>query len=331
MKILYLSATKKDYSVIVNLHDQGNELFVVCDLKYGLGEDDISILLNFPPIGITNCNFDDIKFEKFDCIIDKNNILRSSEINYMTLPTSQYIDESYIINIINKSTEKFSFQDYIKLTSIKTPILFISDLGDSFDKYYIANKLKIQLERLDVNPIIITDLRESAILKSYIYPDIFFDWRSPVDFRLSYLTSWINWIENKENPDLIILTIPGNYSEVSDELIGDLGVYNYLLSYSLSCDFSVLCSSYILEVENDNFEKFNRSRFGYAIDFHIKNNVSLLNDEPVFDSSNRDCFRVSHDYIIEFEKESDCNKNFVYVNKTYEKLAKSVVNKLKVD
>ncbi|EFY09438.1 hypothetical protein HMPREF0357_10233 [Erysipelothrix rhusiopathiae ATCC 19414] len=57
------------------------------------------------------------------------------EIKYMTMPPSHYIDESYIINIINKSTEKFSFQDYIKLTSIKTPILFISDLGDSFDKW----------------------------------------------------------------------------------------------------------------------------------------------------------------------------------------------------
>lgn len=146
--------------------------------------------------------------------------------------------------------------------------------------------------------------------------------------KIIYLNNYIKSIEQKVNPDLFLIDIPGNLLEISKKVCGDFGCGPYLFAKALLPDYTI-CNLPYMDTILDNYmvlgDVISRT-VGIEIDCY--NMITSYLD--VFESENNDMFdymSVSEEFI---RKKAYGKKKmfFIFEKKDAENVRDTMIKKL---
>lgn len=167
--------------------------------------------------------------------------------------------------------------------NINTPVIFILGITENTDKFEVQAALREQFIKQGYTVSSISSRRDSAILGMHPLPDFMFDASiSETEKILSY-SHYIKQIELNENPEVIIIGIPGGVFRFSKTKHNHFGITAFEISNALTCDCAVLCSPY-LDYSLDYFQSISnaiKEKLGFPITYHhiaariYENNVAL--------------------------------------------------------
>lgn len=159
-----------------------------------------------------------------------------------------------------------------KPMSLATPIIAVAGTVPNTEKWAVQISMKLEFERQGYKVLLIGTRKEAALFGGYSIPDYLFETDLNDVKKIKSFNNFVATLESKENPDIILLGIPGCIVTYDPNIIEDFGVTAFQISQAVDIDQFVICTL----TENypaDYFEKssqFIEERLGAPVSaFHI--------------------------------------------------------------
>lgn len=170
-----------------------------------------------------------------------------------------------------------------RLFEINVPIVFVTGLGIKCRKMHTQLALVSGLRCKGYKASCIASNRASMVLGFHSYPDFMFSQSKSEQQKIFAFNHFVKAIELKEEPDLIIIGIPGGIMPINSRFTNEFGLLAYEVSNAVYADTSVVCC-YYQRFDADLFERLkNNSKYRLGADaacFAMANS-SLLMDESI--------------------------------------------------
>lgn len=158
--------------------------------------------------------------------------------------------------------------------NIKTPVIFVLGLSENTDKFEVQLALREQFIQNGYKVSSISSRRDSAILGMHPLPSWLLDDSTSETNKIISYNHLIKNIELDENPEVIIIGIPGGVFPFSKSIHNYFGISTYEISNAVTCDCAVFCSPYLdYSLDMSYFSRMSTEvnrKFGFTIDhFHI--------------------------------------------------------------
>lgn len=226
------------------------------------------------------------------------------------------------------------YKEYFNSDSIydiKTPIVVVCNLFENLDENFIQLGLREQFLKREIKITQIGTSNESELFGIHSLPEFLFMQGISEKDKILKFNHYIKGLEMKENPELIILGVPGNVIEFTDKIIGTFGVCAFEIFKTVKPDCTILCLPYMENlVENIGTIK-NRveSIYEIVIDyFHISPKII---DSSEVNLKNRMAYlSLDEKFVrdrIDFEKYS--NLFSLQTKKSIENIVNSIIDQLK--
>jgi len=200
--------------------------------------------------------------EKLDAIILKSK-QAGVDFNYCkgTLETSAYFQ-----SIQSQSRA---------LYTPSTPIIFVGGLIEDANNYVLlsmATKFKNQGYKVSA----VCEKSDCKLYNFHIQPAFLKSKEYSEVEKITKYNQLINCIEELDNPDVILIQIPGGMMKYNNILTNDFGVYAYLISQAIQPDYFICCTmygSFPSEFSSKISEDFSY-KFGFEINcIHMSNKM----------------------------------------------------------
>lgn len=203
----------------------------------------------------------DIK-EKVEEICKKNNTI------------FKYYADKY--NDIEKPESK-------RIFNISTPIICVTGTCEHTNKFEVQLNLKEKIQNMGYRVAHIASRRGCELLNSHSFPDFMYSNQISEEAKIILFNYYVKYIENTENPDVIIVGVPGGIIPYNNNFTEGFGIIAYEISQAIKADvviFSTLCEnleSGFLEAVTNTY----KYKFGENIDcINIANSaVNIENSE----------------------------------------------------
>jgi len=186
-----------------------------------------------------------------------------------------------------------------KLYTTKAPVLFVGELIEGADAFEITLGMTHFLRKKGYKVVSIIDKPWGSLLNMTSMPDMA---RSQTDdnTKIYVLNRFLEQVERNENPDVIIIQLPGAIMRFNDTLATGFGIVSYLISLAVQSDWMVLGIFYdrmdpqYYDLLSERLEH----QLGNGIDaVHISNAFVDLNDSVV--SEKISLLRVGQEMVDE--------------------------------
>lgn len=211
-------------------------------------------------------------------------ILQSIQYNKQIIYTRDYSAE--IIKLIpeelNITPQSISEMKYegesglILLDQVK-PIVFVAGTSPNTDKYAMQLALVAGMRKKGYRVSAVTSRQGSEVLGLHSIPEFMFDSSVSIHEKILRYNHLIKQIEIQENPDVIIIGIPGGVIPYSKKIHNDYGIIAFQIFHAVDCDCGIFCSLYGLYDEEyfDRIESLIKNKYGVSIDYHHVSSVML--------------------------------------------------------
>lgn len=169
--------------------------------------------------------------------------------------------------------------NHIQLREVGTPIIAIAGLWENVDKFYTSLILRNQFIKNGYDVSQVGSQNCCEMMGFHSFPDFMFDYNIGAEKKIVLFNKYIYDIVKLENPDVIIIGIPGATQSLNEKYTAGFGVLPYLVFKSVSVDFLMMCTFY--ESNGTEFLKKLDASYEYRYDCHV------------------DCFHMSN-YFIDF-------------------------------
>ena len=226
----------------------------ISDLKNAILESDTLIAAPFKDTGDEKTN------NLVDSMIDEGiNLAKTMRKKIIDLRKME--NEIYVYELNNHDFE------------IECPIIFINGITEQLNKLDVMIDIVNSLSTKGYKVSQIGTKHYCNILGMHAFPQFMF---SSMTERQKIMTfkSFTYSIYKDENPDVMIIGIPGAAIPYNDKVDNGYGIIHYLVSMAVKADFSITCSN--LDVWN--FEKMNihfTHRFGHGINCVVLTNTKI--------------------------------------------------------
>jgi len=178
-------------------------------------------------------------------------------------------------NVLNDFPDKSK-----KLYTTKAPVLFVGELIEGADAFEITLGMTHFLRKKGYKVVSIIDKPWGNLLDMTPMPDMV---RKQTDdnTKLYVLNRFLEQVERNENPDVIIIQLPGAVMRFNDTLTVGFGIVPYLVSLAVQPDWMVLGTFYDrMDPEYyDSLSERLEHQLGNGIDaVHISNAFVDLSD-----------------------------------------------------
>lgn len=134
---------------------------------------------------------------------------------------------------------------------IGTPVVFIVDIFAGLNVYDFQFYIYEELKKRGYATKLISSRKEMGLVESIdTIPEFLFSNYCSIKEKIIKINQYIKMLEVIENPDLIVMGIPGNLFEVSKKLMGDFGSSAYLITRSICPDYVICNIPYFADFEN---------------------------------------------------------------------------------
>jgi len=214
----------------------------------------------------------------------KNELMELGQVNHTYVKflgsaeekTNKYLSRRHTLGISELKYNSNSNQ-YEDIHKIETPVIFVMGVTERTCKFEIQLAIREKLEKLGYKVGQIGSRSYCELLEFNSFPNFMYNNSiSEVD-KIIMFNRYIKEIETDQNPDILIIGIPGGIMKVSNEYTNKFGIYAYEISQAVEPDY-VIMSTFYDNFEPEYYEKINLStkhRFGYEIDCFNMANVKL--------------------------------------------------------
>lgn len=184
------------------------------------------------------------------------------------------------------------------IVNIEVPIMIILGMWEDTSKFALSLALR---DKFLVEGYKITQIGSrsySHFFGFHNFPQFMLEHEYSEAQKVLLFNHYLAKLAKEENPDLIIITVPGGIFRYSNEIIGDFGILMYLLSQAITVDYAIMSIFFQSEL-NDMLSNINTLctfRYGFPIDYW---NVSdrYINSEKTIESSDLDIQTIDHNTL----------------------------------
>ena len=260
---------------------------------WGFNEKDVGYVDGGQDVGITiDSNFDkalensdSVFFNQSSQKLDFNNVIypkiikaaKNSKSIICTIEIEEkLIDEiSYICHKNNKSFEYFSnkFDEIItppneEILPISVPVIFVSGVAERTNKFEIQLNLRKYMKEMGYKISQIGTRHYCELMGFHSFPKFMYNKSISESEKVTLFNYYIKTISIMENPDVIIIGIPGGSIPFNNKFTNKFGILSYEISQAVKPDVSILTIPYG-NIPQEYFETMSESykyKFGYSID-----------------------------------------------------------------
>jgi peptide maturation system protein (TIGR04066 family) len=207
------------------------------------------------------------------------------------------IDKLNINSICLQSEMKFMIKN-TELSTIDIPIAMVLGFGENCEKWDVQMGMQDYFNKKGYKVSLISSNPLSELMDFYSVPNNIINENIDFSQKVKKVNSFIKDIELNENPDLIIIGIPGGIIKYNQSISNNYGYLAYLICNAVTPDVSIL-NLYCGEYKSEYIEQIKSIcfyRFGIVLNyFHISKNVCNYNFETV----KLDYFPVEHKFLVD--------------------------------
>lgn len=349
-KIAVIYPIKKEYVEIIKYRDMLNDYETIIPVALagqGIEDRDVGELIKENPLGIevtANINESiksatDIIFTEFsEAVYEKMIYSIEQAKNIICLcEMESEVEEPLIQKCKEKGT---TYKNYCisheiypelkenRLHKINAPILLVCGIAEYTNKFEL--QLKARKEFLNRGYCVsqIGSKEYSSFFGMHNFPEFMFD-NIPDIEKVYRFNSYIKQIENTEEPEIIIIGVPGGAMQYDADHPNGFGIINYLVSNSIIVDVTLLSLSYndydesfwdftknylkfryeypvqsfhLSNIFHDIYggETFDKERLVYINQNKVEEKIQSLDKKDVFNLNNEEAFTSAIDEIINY-------------------------------
>ncbi|NFL55795.1 TIGR04066 family peptide maturation system protein [Clostridium botulinum] len=195
----------------------------------------------------------------------------------------KYKGNIFIQYPLNKNYEICSYVDKLEIQEIKTPVIFVMGVGENAHKFEIQLSVRENLFNMGYKVSQVGSRDYCEMFNFHSFPKFMYSNMYSETEKIKLFNNFIKNIENQENPDVIIIGIPGTIMRINNKATYDFGVLAFEVSQAVKPDTSVLSVLY----ENylpSFFEKIAQEvKYKFACDISCFNYVNSMIDWNYFE------------------------------------------------
>lgn len=165
-------------------------------------------------------------------------------------------------------------EQFPSLQTLDIPVVMVAGVWEKTDKFEVSLALREQFLKEGYRLSQVGSRNGCEMLGFHSFPGFMF--RKDVDAidKIIYFNQWIVQIAEKEQPDMMMITIPGAMQNYNEQLTRGFGMLHHQVFQAVTPDILVMCTFY-MSVEKDILEELSRLceyKFGIPVDaFHMSN------------------------------------------------------------
>lgn len=173
---------------------------------------------------------------------------------------------------------KKDFSNFIE--SIDSPVIMILGILENVGKFYLQTQIQNFAKKEEIKISGIGSRNYNDVLGLYSFPQFMYTTKEEKKKVVKY-NHLVKDIEQKEQPEVMVITVPGGVLSFSHNLYGDFGITAYEIVQAVQPDCVVLCIPYSPagEEEIENMIWSISGRLGVAIDFVAMDSKMISQDE----------------------------------------------------
>lgn len=198
---------------------------------------------------------------------------RLEELCCTCVPSCNFIDIS-----MNKRVEEYgltvSSEKYPSVNPLSIPVVVIAGVWEKTDKFEISLSLRERFMRDGFKVSQIGSRHECEMLGFHSFPGFMFQKDLDGIDKILCLNRWLIQIEENEQPDVILITIPGAMQDFNEKFTRGFGLLHHLVFQAVMPDVILMCTFYFRESAKalEELSMSCKYRFGAPVDlFHMSN------------------------------------------------------------
>ena len=228
-----------------------------------------------------------------------------SDVQYDIFDTIVVIDKEYyghpfidncieqgenVLYIEKEEKEKFDISlldDITEEQSITVPVVFVAGTAQFTEKFHVQLAMRKSLSDNGYNVSQIGSKTYSNLFGFHSYPAFMRDNMDNTQ-KIILFKKYVKHIEMQEQPDLIVIGIPGGIMAINKKHHFDFGMTAYMVSQAVEADYVIMTMLYDKEYSEERLETIRqvcRFRLNFEIDgFHLSNtllDLATLKDEQL--------------------------------------------------
>ncbi|WDV45028.1 TIGR04066 family peptide maturation system protein [Clostridiaceae bacterium M8S5] len=196
----------------------------------------------------------------------------------------------------------------------EVPVVFVLGETEYTNKYEIQLMLKQQLNNMGYKVSLIGSRHYSELFGVRALPNFMIRDEVNESDKIILFNRFLKIVEKQDEPDIIIVGIPGGIMTHSKKFTNRFGLLAYELAQAITPDFVVLSLLYN-EVDNKFYEEINtlmKYRFGFEIDCFNISNIQL-NQQASLDQNKLIYDYIDYDFVVDKKQEIDANKHIYQI------------------
>lgn len=182
----------------------------------------------------------------------------------------------YQENELTKQYRELKYEEE-SLLKIETPVIFVLGISENTQKFEIQLSLRDKLTKMQYKISQIGSRHYCEILGFHSFPQFMLDKTVSESNKVIYFNRLIKKIENEENPDIIIVGVPGGIMPFNDQFTNRFGVLAYEVSQAVVPDIAIVSTIYE-DFKREYFTALSdliRYKLGFTVDYFNLSNFHL--------------------------------------------------------
>lgn len=183
----------------------------------------------------------------------------AKEILYNVVP------DKLLTKVHNEKIEDYLHNEEIYM--INVPIICVIGVTEHTNKCIITLDIKHEMEKYELNILPIVADEGAYIKSSKAIPEFVFKQEIAERNKILAFNHYIKKLEKEENPDVIIIEIPGEAMPFSRKIVKNFGTLSFDILNAIAPDITILSTAY----ENFSFESLMNfvKKMGHRLDINI--------------------------------------------------------------
>ena len=237
------------------------------------------------------------------------------------------------INTLKREKEIFASENP-QLFEINTPVILVIGLSENTNKFEIELSITEKFIHDNYKVSLIASRQRCEFLGAHSFPSFMFDIINDND-KIIYFNHLIKGIEMAEDPDVIVVGLPGGALPINKDFPNGFGILTYLVSQALKPDYVIMSSLYMDYLGNSFTDYYNsincmiNRKFGFEIDYHnIANSIIVWNESN--EAKELEYMRIDSSFLDKKFEKIYQNQNFSNIlnSNSLDKLYESIIEKL---
>lgn len=164
-----------------------------------------------------------------------------------------------------------------QIYQINTPVIFVTGLSERTHKFEIQLNIRESLKEMGYKVSQVGTRHYCELMGFHSFPKFMYSKSITESEKVILFNHYIKNIEAKEQPDVIVIGIPGGTMPYNYEFTNRFGILAYEVSQAVKPDVVVLSTLYS-KFSSEFFELISKSykyKFGYSVDCYNVTNASL--------------------------------------------------------